>query len=122
MTTKVSSSTFQVSGSGQCGVVDDLTPTQKIWEPVSDLDEKHHQAFLELQQAVAHGDEVGMKNAFDAILYIEERQKQAHQAAREYALDKVRKQNAEGSPSSALRSAQDGQPFDCRSGLAEADE
>jgi hypothetical protein len=64
--------------------------TADVYRPVATLDAEHRHAFAELQSAVARGDEVAMKQAFDAITYIEQRQREAHQAVRKHALKKVR--------------------------------
>lgn len=84
----VSGFTFQVSSS-TVEVEEEPTPTQKIWRPVSDLNEAHLQALRELQSAVTRGDEVGAKKAHDAIQYIEMRQARVHAEARNYLVRKA---------------------------------
>jgi len=64
--------------------------TVEVYRPVATLDAEHRRAFAALQSAVARGDEVAMKQAFDTIAYIEQRQRTAHQAVRTHALKKVR--------------------------------
>ena len=66
--------------------------TVEVYRPVATLDAEHRRAFAALQSAVARGDEVAMKQAFDTITYIENRQRDAHQAVREHARRKVAKQ------------------------------
>lgn len=65
--------------------------TVDVYRPVATLDAEHRHAFAELQSAVARGDEVAMKQAFDTITYIEKRQRDAHQAVRAHALKKAQR-------------------------------
>ena len=83
----VSGSMSQVSGEQ----FDDPTPTQKIWQPVSDLDIAQQQAFRDMQEAMTRGDLEGAQAAFQRITQIETEQMQAHQAARAYLLEKVQR-------------------------------
>lgn len=70
--------------------MNETTTTVDVYRPVATLDAEHRHAFAELQSAVVRGDEAAMKQAFDTIQYIEQRQRAAHQAVRAYALKKVR--------------------------------
>jgi hypothetical protein len=63
--------------------------TVDVYRPVATLDAEHRHAFRELQSAVAQGDEVAMKQAFDTIQYIEQRQRETHRAVREHARRKA---------------------------------
>jgi len=65
--------------------------TVDVYRPVATLDAEHRSAFRELQDAVNHGDEVAMKQAFDKIAYIELQQRTAHQAVRKHAISRVAK-------------------------------
>lgn len=68
---------------------DDPTPTQKIWQPVSDLDKAQQQAFREMVDAMSRFDVKAAAEARERIQAIEDEQKQAHAAARAYVLDKL---------------------------------
>jgi hypothetical protein len=65
--------------------------TVDVYRPVATLDAEHRLAFKQLQSAVVLGDEAAMKQAFDAITYIEQRQRTAHQAVLEHARMKAAK-------------------------------
>jgi phytoene/squalene synthetase len=69
--------------------VDDPTPTQKIWQPVSDLDRAQQKAFQSLMYAMTHNDMETADQARRQIAEIEEQQRVAHAAARQYLLKKV---------------------------------
>lgn len=65
------------------------TPTQKIWQPVSDLDKEQQQAFQALMKAMNNNDLAAAKEARQRIDDIEAEQMRAHEAARAYLLKKV---------------------------------
>lgn len=77
----VSGSTFQVE--------EDPTPTQQIWQPVSDLDKEQQQAFRDMLDAMNHGDLDAAGKAKQRIEEIEVEQVQAHAAARAYLVAKA---------------------------------
>lgn len=79
-----------MKNSGQPLAISSEPTTVDVYRPVATLDAEHRHAFAELQSAVAQGDEVAMKQAYDKITYIEQKQRTAHQAVRTHALKKVR--------------------------------
>jgi hypothetical protein len=70
-------------------IIDEPTPTQKIWQDVSSLQQKHTDALMRLYNAVLCGDHNGAVKANDEITAIEAMQKQAHAAARRHSQKKV---------------------------------
>jgi hypothetical protein len=70
---------------------DDPTPTQKIWNPIADLDKQQQQAFVEFANATLAGDIGRATQAKRLIDSIEQQQKVAHQAARAYLLQKLQR-------------------------------
>ena len=62
----------------------------RLYRPLEDLGIAHQQAFMNLSQAVAKGDEVAMKEAFDAVTYFEQRQREAAVEMRKHLLEKAR--------------------------------
>lgn len=68
---------------------DDPTPTQKIWNPIADLDKAQQQAFVQLAEAAHRGDHESAIQARQRIQAIEDEQQVAHQAARAYLLKKL---------------------------------
>ena len=74
---------------------DDLTPTQKIWLPISQLDHQHDQAFRDLHTAIMIKGDLGAAELAKArIAAIEQEQAEAHSAARQYILRKLQVRNS----------------------------
>jgi hypothetical protein len=83
------SSADGLPSSAQREAYDDPTPTQKLWQPVSDLDQAQQQAFQALMDAMTHNDMQAANAARERIAAIEEEQRVAHAATRAYLLKKV---------------------------------
>lgn len=64
--------------------------TMRLYRPLEDYGKAHQQAFHDLARAVAGNDEVAMKEAFDAIMYFEQMQREAAQKVRSHLLEKAR--------------------------------
>lgn len=69
--------------------IEEPTPTQKIWKPVSDLHLAQQQAFKDMLAAMSRGDLDGAADARKRIQAIEDQQKENHAAARAYVLSKM---------------------------------
>jgi len=80
------SGTHLLDGSGD---LDDMTPTQKIYLPVAQLDAEHRAALGDLQKAVTAKDDKAIIRASEKITKVEGLQQLAHEAVRNYALRKV---------------------------------
>lgn len=74
---------------------DDLTPTQKIYLPISQLERQHNQAFRDLHEAIMIKCDLDAAELAKArIAAIEQEQAEAHAAARQYILRKLQLRNS----------------------------
>ena len=77
-------------------IIEDPTPTQRIWQDVSSLQQKHTDALMRLYNAVYSNDHDGAVKANDEITVIEAMQKQAHDAARRHVNKKAYQKTMRG--------------------------